>query len=779
MKKFLAVIAMLAMLTSCSRAGNTESPDSGSSSAVSSPDSPDEIKADLMSRTNCYKSEDISLPDKMTDIFSAYRLGDGRVVLGMTDSDFNEQYYISDGNFTDFTPFTHDIPENVKSADLYYGRPCFRKDGSFIVLYTTEDHNGIKVPEEYDPNFDFDAYWSNFSTTHYICSYDSSGAILSSNAVEYPQELFNDDGYLLCGECVALDDGVFQGFNDGSIRKISEDGEVSIVCAGNENAGYTYMTPKMIPDRDGKLVAVLYERQDDVDAKVVVNFFDLTEAGLGEEPLYSCNEGDYTYGDAVFGAGEYRLLIPTYDGVIGVRDDGSTEIVIDWQASSLECMSAIPAADGTYIGRNINGGGFPDVVRLVPRDMSELAEMQIITVAVPRDFLNISSELNSFNNSQTEYRAEAVNYEGSYGDYISQLNMDIISGNAPDIISGLDYADYMNYCNKSAFEELTPYFDGELSMDMILPNVTAAFQREDGLYALCSSFDIHTLVTKSRINDKENWTFDEMLALYDNAPSTADHLYDSQSKTDAFQMMNYTMSDFIDFEGASCDFDNSRFIDILNFCNRFVESVNVPSKADDISAWDDYTYGKMHWFGEDRVLFDSLHMYDLSAYNLLKYTLAGGEELTFAGYPSENGNGGRIVPNDIITINAASGNKKGAWEFVKHYIIDANDIEKEFEEYQYIERIPSLTASLERLMELQNAVTHTAGGVEYPSYTDDEVEKIIDYIRSCDTVGVSLDDEIGMILDEESGLFFAGEQTAKSAAENIQDRLSILLSEMS
>ncbi len=68
---------------------------------------------------------------------------------------------------------------------------------------------------------------------------------------------------------------------------------------------------------------------------------------------------------------------------------------------------------------------------------------------------------------------------------------------------------------------------------------------------------------------------------------------------------------------------------------------------------------------------------------------------------------------------------------------------------------------------------------ELTPYFDDEIEKILDYICSCDTIGVMPDDDIGAILDEESGMFFAGEQTAEAAAEHIQDRLSILLSEKS
>ncbi|MBO5320115.1 MAG: extracellular solute-binding protein [Ruminococcus sp.] len=782
MKRLLAVIIMIAALTSCSSTGNSGSAvteNSASENETDRPDSSDEIKEDLMNRTNCYRSEDFALPDDMTDILSAYRLGDGRVALGLTDSDFNEKYYISDGNFMDFTPFSYEIPEDVESADFYFGRPSFRHDGSLLVLYTTEDHNGVKAPDEYDQNFDYDSYNSNFTTSHYICSYDSSGELLSTNPVEYPQELYSEEGYLLAGDCTAYGDNIFQGFEDGSIRKISTSGEITTVYTDESSGDPTYMIPKIAADRDGNLVAVLYEQPDDVTAGLEMKFFDITEDGVADEPLYTCQENEYSHGE-LFGAGEYRLLIPTYDGVIGIKGDGTTETAIDWKASSLDSMSVIPAEDGTYIGRYTQtNASFPTIVRLVPRDMSELADTKIITVSVPSEFFNISSEINSFNNSQTEYRAETIEYDGSYGDYISQLNMDIISGKAPDVISGLDYENYMNYCNKSAFEELTPYFDDELSLDMILPNVTAAFQREDGLYALCSSFNVRTLVTKSKINDKENWTFDDMLALYDNPPSTADHLYDSQSKTDAFQMMSYTMSDFIDFEHAECDFNNSRFIDILNFCNRFVESENAPTKVDDYGAWEDYTYGKMRWFGEDRVLFDSLNMYDLSAYNLLKYTLAGGEDLTFAGYPSENGKGGRIVPGDIISINASSTEKEGAWEFVKHYIIDANDIEEEYEQGQYIERIPSFTASLERLMELQNAEVHTAGGEEYPSYTEAEMGMILDYIKSCDTVGVMLDDEIGAILEEESEIFFEGEQSAELAAEHIQDRLSILLSEKS
>ena len=94
--------------------------------------------------------------------------------------------------------------------------------------------------------------------------------------------------------------------------------------------------------------------------------------------------------------------------------------------------------------------------------------------------------------------------EYSYDDN-SQLNLDIISGNAPDIICNLDYSTYLNYRKKGVFTDLDQFMndDSELNRDKIMTNVITALENPDGkLNALCSNFNVSTMVAKTKFFDK-------------------------------------------------------------------------------------------------------------------------------------------------------------------------------------------------------------------------------------------------------------------------------------
>ena len=270
-----------------------------------------------------------------------------------------------------------------------------------------------------------------------------------------------------------------------------------------------------------------------------------------------------------------------------------------------------------------------------------------------------------------------------------------------------------------------------------------------------------------------------MLNLYDNAPETMIHLYDGITKTDMFHTMFYSMNQLIDYNNATCDFNNQRFIQMLEFCNRFVDDVEMPDKFTNPEAHSQYYTDKYHWLENDQIFTEIVNFNHLTSYNLVKYTQGGGADLTLVGYPSDNGKGGRITPNYLISINEKCEDKQGAWEFVKFYILESNEISRLSGGYNNIYGIPSLTDSFEKAMDIEMKSKHSASGVEYPSYNQEERDIVEAYIKSCDSVGTVLDNDIVVICDEEAGLYFAGEQSAEDTAEHIQNRVSILISERS
>lgn len=784
MKKLLLILTFCVALTSCSAMKDIEisevEPSEISAEEIISTE--DDMKSEFLQLTNCYKKEKINLPDDMISISKAFSLVDNSVIVIGTNRDYSKNLiYRTDKSFSQFTPFSYSLPEEVQNYDVTYDNVSFNSDGSFNVVIIMEDHGGMVAPDEYDESFDYESYNTNCVTSYMICSYDSSGNILNKSQINYPDELFSEDGYLISGNILSDGDSVLQSFGDGSIRRIGSDGEFTMVYEMENPDDYVYISSaNLYRDRDGKIICMIHENKEAFDSEGrsycenILNFYELTENGISGEPLYNCNEYDLASGP-VFGRGNYRFFIPTHDGLIGITDDGKKDTVIDWLNSGLEAMYIIPSVDDNFIGMDWNNSDGDSAVKLTPRDMSEFANIKMITIANCFD----TKIINDFNNSQTDYRIQIADYSS---DDNSQLNLDIISGNAPDIICNLEYSTYLNYRNKGVFADLYQFmnYDNELNIDAVMPNVITALESSGGkLNAFCTNFDVNTLVAKTKFCNKENWTFDDMLNLYDNAPESMIHLYDGISKSDMFRTMFYSMNELIDYDNATCNFDNQEFIKMLEFCNRFVDNVDMPDKMTDYEAFSNYYTDKYRWLENDQILVETLNFYSLSSYNLVKYTQGGGEDLTIVGYPSDNGKGGRITPQSLISINEKCEDKQGAWEFLKFYVLKSNEIKDSEGEYSNISGIPVLTASFDKAMDVEMKSKHSASGMEFPAYNQEEYDIVSDYIKSCDSVGTVLDDDIVAVCDEESGLYFTGEQSAEDTAEHVQNRVSVLISERS
>lgn len=776
MKKLLLLLTVCITLTSCSSAGTKTESDTVASSensssvsdSVSEISSPEESKTEILQITDCYKKEKFTLPDNMVYITTASKLSGGNIIVYM-DNDSDGNFYKTDSDFSTFELFEYEKPEEMQNFNAAYDNLFFNPDGTSCSLITLENHGGIVLPDEWDENFDYESYHENCITTNLICTYSADGKLITKSEFEYPEDTYSDYGYVLSGIPAADGDSILMPFEDGSIRRISADGKFETIYELENPNDYLYTySPHLFRDRDGKIIAMMTEPKETYDSngnpaiETNINFHEFDGKKMSDT-LYSCKEYELN-SSMVFGRGDYRFFVPTRDGLIGIKDDGSAVTVIDWLASSMESMVVYPCGENDFIGIDWNSN--EPTVKLTPRDMSELANIEFITVS------NCDTRvINEFNNSNDKYHAQLVEY--SYEDNNQQLNMDIISGNAPDVVCGLDYSTYLNYCSKGVFTDLYELTDSELNKDMLMPNVVTALESQGKLYSLCTRFDINTLVAKTKTCNKENWTFEDMLSLYDN--STAEHLYDGETKLDMFRRMFYTMNDLIDYKNAKCDFNNPEFIQLLEFCSRFADTVDKPEKWDDYEAFSQYMTDKYHWLGNDKILVEQLNFTSLSGYNLVKYTQSNGEDLTLVGYPSNNGKGGRITPDFLMSITEKCENKQGAWEFLKFYILNKNKID----EQDYSEHIPVLTDSFNKAMKAEINAKHSASGIEYPAYTQEDVDMLTEYIMSCDTIGTVLDKDIAAVCEEEAGLYFAGEQTAEISAEHIQNRVSILISERS
>lgn len=162
-----------------------------------------------------------------------------------------------------------------------------------------------------------------------------------------------------------------------------------------------------------------------------------------------------------------------------------------------------------------------------------------------------------------------------------------------------------------------------------------------------------------------------------------------------------------------------------------------------------------------------------------------GADITFVGYPSEQGGGSAIVPMQRFAIASQAVDKDAAWQFIKTFL-----------EPDYQRTVYTFPVSLERIDELAKEsmqppyYTDEQGNkVEYTeSYWLGEVEVALHPMRKEDveqvkalltsvTQTVHVDDSIINMITEEAEAFFAGEKTAEEAAGIIQSRAQLYVNE--
>ncbi len=780
MKKLLLLLTVCVTLTSCASAGTK--PDTSVSSVSGSSVTETSVpEAKQLQFTDFYKSETVEVPQNLFRINSIIRLNQGIIIVGNESNFDNILYYRTDSTFTDFQRFEYEYPAETADYDAVYSTPFFNPDGSFNVIFTLENHDGMKLPDERDENFDYDTYYANCETSYMIATYGADCGLISGAMFDYPESFYTDDGYLKMSDFISDGNSVILASDDNSFYRISADGSFTQLFTNESSAEYNSYS--FSRDRDGKIICTVSGTTLNGDSySEVKTLHEFTDKGLSEA-FYTFDELDDIY-SIISGYGDYRLLFPMSDALYGLDDSGQLTSLVNWNNSNIQPMNAFAVGENEYIGIEEYNDGSTNLLRLTPRDMSEYADTKFITIAFTQvdDFKHqeMNKIINRFNNSQNDYRINTVKIdaeadENGFYSTDNALNLMILQGETPDIIFGLDYDKFVNYRKKDVFTDLYSFIDNdsEISRDDFLPNVLSAIEAPDGgLYAVPESFGVRTLFTKSSVWDKENWTTDEFFSAYDNA-DTFSHLYDGTTNIEMLNDMTYAMTDFVDYENAECSFDSPEFIKILEFCNRFVDEVQTPDKATEPEANSQYYADKAKLLANEEILFLSG---SANSYNSIKTLNAGDSDLTFAGYPSPDGRGGLIITNDIVCISTECEEKEGAWEFVKFYLLNAKGY-----------GCPILCDKFEKYMDEEMTRKSTASGIEIPPFDQQTRDRVEEYIKSATKFCASYESfyypafnrDIMAIMEEEAGLYFNGEQTAETSAEHIQNRVSVLISERS
>ena len=413
-----------------------------------------------------------------------------------------------------------------------------------------------------------------------------------------------------------------------------------------------------------------------------------------------------------------------------------------------------------------------------------------------------NSTARAYNSAKPDspYRVEVKDYGNPYSlhdDRITNLHQDILSGNAPDVITFNSEITPGSFgARESIFVDLYTLLDKdtELKREDFLDGYLEGLDFNGKLLQISPSFSFKTMVVKDKFLDGlTSWNYDQFAERIKALPEGM------RINTWANMEMNYNFlqlvdySEFVDYENAVCNFEDAGFIKAMNI----IRDNHIGLTLEEYDSWlnesggfDVYNQGQ--YINDESMIYDM----DLGGWFGLRQTLHArfNEPATLVGYPNENGNGSFVQPSNCMGIMANSPCIEGAWDFIKTvyfsegYYTDTNGV---FGGWQY----PAVEEYYVKQLEEQKNATYTDENGEtfrgdnlwigpdsddfitYYEFTDEECEKYDKIVREAAKDVRQGDNVIYNIIREETMPFFEGDITAEKAAEIIQNRVSIYLSE--
>lgn len=407
---------------------------------------------------------------------------------------------------------------------------------------------------------------------------------------------------------------------------------------------------------------------------------------------------------------------------------------------------------------------------------------------------------NDYLNNPTDVEIETINYyAGLEADVSPQANKDesinriidleIISGNAPDILCLPP--EFMTHFIRSGtmtdLYELMDEYDGfkrEDFTDCALEGLTI-----DGkLPAIIERYNIETAAAKTEFVGSEytNWTAAQAMEIYNRLPEFDKNMqfceFEEKLSLADFMLKNEGIS-CIDMKTNKCDFSGS-FTELLDFCKQ--HPIHITTDLD-FSKMSDYEWSSYMDERELRGINNEQLVVPISidgfssTLSVATYSFFGGKDVTFVGYPSENGQGAFTTATfyPMLGICEQSCNKELAWDIINRMI----NHRKTYYTDGYEFGIPTLKKQLKEQYDSPKDSTNSINSEIYmplcdePQFLPQEYKDMLyEYIQSV-PVDLYTPRSLRYIIEEEYEPVILDSRTAEDAADILQNRIETYLSE--
>lgn len=394
--------------------------------------------------------------------------------------------------------------------------------------------------------------------------------------------------------------------------------------------------------------------------------------------------------------------------------------------------------------------------------------------------------VNAFNQAQEKYFVYIEIYS-SYNGFL----IDIARKQGTDLYDLWRGVSVDILVDKGILEDLTPYFESStaVSRDDIVDAVWRAGSVDDKLYFLIPGFRCNGIIVEKGHTNEGAWSGKDYLELGKKYPGSMLNNYIQSPSLQLMTPLKEYMEAFINWKDMTCSFDGDEFIALLEDLKALGSYKYEP--VDGSTTLAELIRGKTYLTD-----FESLGM-DFGMCNYQDITDAFGDSYELAGLPTADGSlKYGLTYDQIYGMNAASGNKEGAWAFLEYLVS---------EEYQQPNppspllgetpllgfRFPARKDSLEQGLQANvDYVTDPDGSVVYRTnsytgeriegyegFTEEDKQAVLRIIDNAYRSAFERDYTLLNILFEEAEPFFEGQKSAEDVVKIIQSRVSLYLDE--
>jgi len=367
-----------------------------------------------------------------------------------------------------------------------------------------------------------------------------------------------------------------------------------------------------------------------------------------------------------------------------------------------------------------------------------------------------------------------------YDEIMDRFRKDIISDKAPDMIYTHDRNIIKMYAKQGVYMDLYQCFenDSDLKTEELLPNVLSACETDGKLYSISPGFTVNTMIASEKIVDIENWNVNDMIKISDSLPENMS-FFENNRRDDILDIMIYLFSEEINVENNTCNFNKKEIKDFMSFA----EKLDLLNNCDNIDQDDNNFNSSID------IVLSQLHIYNFRSYLIDTVSALGQREPCIVGYPTLNGKGGSLEFQCNLAILNNSQNKDLCWDFIKGFFED-----EEISDVDGISSFPTKISLFDKIVEesmhssvfvdeygketIKPLIANYKGDfIEVEPFTENEKDKLVEYIKSINHEGMSIRKNIRDVLIDEIYPWLYGKNSSEELLQNLQSRISILLNE--